>query len=56
MEINHYAPVIIVTLNRYEHFKRCLDSLEKCTGANKTDVYVGLDYPPSEKYVRPCPP
>lgn len=46
-----YAPVIIPTLNRYEHFKRCLESLEKCTGADKTDVYVGLDYPPSEKYV-----
>lgn len=46
-----YAPVIIPTLNRYEHFKRCLESLEKCTGADKTEVYVGLDYPPSEKYV-----
>lgn len=50
-EIIQYAPVYIPTLNRYEHFKRCLDSLERCTGANKTDVYVGLDYPPSEKYV-----
>ena len=50
-EIRHYAPVCIPTLNRYEHFKRCLESLEKCTGADKTDVYVGLDYPPSEKYV-----
>ena len=46
-----YAPVVIPTLNRYEHFKRCLDSLEHCTGADKTDVYVGLDYPPSSKYV-----
>ena len=51
METKQYAPVIIPTLNRYEHFKRCLDSLERCTGADKTDVYVGLDYPPSEKYV-----
>lgn len=51
MEINNYAPVLITTLNRYEHFKRCLDSLERCTGADKTDVYIGLDYPPSEKYV-----
>lgn len=51
MEIKTYAPVIIPTLNRYEHFKRCLESLEKCTGADKTDVYVALDYPPSEKYV-----
>lgn len=46
-----YAPVLIPTLNRYEHFKRCLESLEKCTGADKTEVYIGLDYPPSEKYI-----
>lgn len=46
-----YAPVIIPTLNRYDHFRNCLESLEKCTGADNTEVYVGLDYPPSEKYV-----
>lgn len=46
-----YAPVMIPTLNRYEHFKRCLESLEKCTDADKTVVYVGLDYPPSDKYI-----
>lgn len=49
--ITTFAPVAIPTLCRYEHFKRCLESLEKCTDADKTDVYVGLDYPPSEKYV-----
>lgn len=46
-----YSPVIIPTLNRYEHFKRCLESLEKCTGAENTTVFIGLDYPPSEKYI-----
>ncbi len=46
-----FAPVCIPTLSRYEHFKRCLESLERCTYADKTDVFVGLDYPPSEKYV-----
>lgn len=46
-----FAPVIIPTLNRYEHFKRCLESLEKCSQAEKTNVYVALDYPPSDKYV-----
>lgn len=51
MEISNYAPVIIPTLNRYEHFKRCLESLEQCSGAEHTDVYVALDFPPSEKYV-----
>lgn len=51
IKIKQFAPVVIPTLNRFEHFKRCLESLERCTGADKTDVYVGLDYPPSEKYV-----
>ncbi len=41
-----YAPVYIPTLNRYEHFYQCLESLEKCIGADKTEVYIGLDYPP----------
>ena len=44
-------PVIIPTLNRYEHFRRCIESLSRCTHAEKTEVVVGLDYPPSEKYV-----
>lgn len=48
--MKNYAPVIIPTLCRYEHFKQCLESLESCAGAEYTDVYVALDYPPSEKY------
>ena len=51
MEIKPYAPFIIPTLNRYDHFRQCLESLEKCTGADKTDVYIGLDFPLSDKYV-----
>lgn len=47
----HFAPVLIPTLNRYEHLKRCLESLGNCTWADQTEVYVALDYPPSEKYV-----
>ncbi len=46
-----YAPVLIPTLNRYEHFKDCFESLTRCTGAEYTDVYIGLDYPPNDKYV-----
>jgi hypothetical protein len=45
-----YAPVIIPTLCRYEHFKRCIDSLSRCTGAEFTDVYIGLDYPAKEEH------
>lgn len=46
-----YTPVMIPTLNRYSHFKRCIESLSHCIGAESTEVYVGLDFPPSEKYV-----
>ncbi len=45
-----YAPVIIATLNRCEHLKRCLNSLNDNTGADETEVYVSVDFPPSEKY------
>ena len=44
------AAVYIATLNRYEHFKRCVESLSRCRLAEYTDLYIGLDYPPSEKY------
>lgn len=47
----NYYPVIIPTLNRLVHFKRCVESLSKNTHANKTELVIGLDYPPSEKYV-----
>lgn len=45
-----YAPVVIPTLNRYEKMRECLESLARCKWAEYTDVYVGLDYPPSEEY------
>ena len=51
IEIKTYAPVLITTLNRYEHFKRCVESLSRCTHAEKTELVIGLDYPPNEKYV-----
>lgn len=46
-----FAPVMITTLNRYTHFKRCFESLSRCTYADKTEVFIGLDYPPSDRYV-----
>lgn len=45
-----FAPVIIPTLNRYEHFKVCVESLKKNLWAKYTDIFVGVDYPPSDKY------
>lgn len=50
MNIIEFAPVLIPTLCRYEHFKRCVESLSRCTYAEKTELIIGLDYPPSEKY------
>ena len=45
-----YAPVIIPTLCRYEHFKRCIESLSRCTDAEKTELYIGLDYPTKDSH------
>lgn len=45
-----YAPIMIPTLCRDKHFIRLIESLKKNTWAKYTDVYIGLDYPPSEKY------
>lgn len=50
-----YAPVLIPTLNRYEHLKQCLESLSRCTWADKTEVYVALDYPPADKWDKYAP-
>lgn len=45
-----YAPISIRTLNRYECLKRCIESLKRNSWADKTEVYISVDYPPSEKY------
>lgn len=45
-----YAPILIPTLCRHEHFIRLIESLKRNTWAKYTDVYIGLDYPPSDKY------
>lgn len=47
MSIN-YAPVLIATLNRYDHFKRCVESLSKCREAECTELFIALDYPKLE--------
>jgi hypothetical protein len=48
--MNQFAPVVIPTLNRYEHLKRCVESLAACTDADKTDLYIALDYPFKEEH------
>lgn len=45
-----YAPVIIYTLCRYKHFRRCVESLANCTHANETELFIGLDYPAKDSH------
>ena len=49
-EIKVYAPVVIPTLCRYDTFVRCVESLARCTGANQTELFIGLDYPAKESH------
>lgn len=46
-----YAPVIIPTLNRINHLKRCLNSLNENSLANKTEIYISVDFPTDSKYI-----
>lgn len=48
--MNNYAPVLICTLNRHIHFKRCVESLAASTYANKSDLFIGLDYPSNDTH------
>jgi hypothetical protein len=48
--MNNFAPVLICTLNRHVHFKRCVESLAACTHAEKTDLFIGFDYPLKEAH------
>ena len=45
-----YAPMVIPTLCRAEHFIQCVESLKKNTWAKYTEVYIALDYPAEEKH------
>ena len=46
-----YAPILITTLNRYECLRRCIESLQKNSWADKTELFISVDYPPTDKYV-----
>lgn len=45
-----YAPVLIPTCNRFDHFKQCIESLAQCTWAEYTDVFVAVDFPAKEEH------
>lgn len=40
-----YAPVVIPTLCRSDHFTRLVKSLQNCSGAKQTELFIGIDYP-----------
>ena len=46
-----FSPVLIPTLCRFEHFKRCVDSLANCTGADETLLVIALDFPSKEEHM-----
>lgn len=46
------APIIIPAMSRYTHLKNCIDSLLLNNLSEKTDIFIGLDYPPAQKYVK----
>ena len=48
--MNKFAPVLIATLNRHVHFRRCVESLAACTYADKTELYIAFDYPLNESH------
>ncbi|RZK22689.1 MAG: hypothetical protein EOO43_09340 [Flavobacterium sp.] len=43
--IKEYAPVLIITLNRFEKLKLCVESLRDNHLAKQTDLFIALDYP-----------
>lgn len=45
-----YAPIIIPTLNRAEHLRRCITSLQANPWAKYTELIISVDFPPSQKY------
>lgn len=45
-----YAPIIIPTLNRAEHLKRCIMSLQANPWAKYTTLIISVDFPPNQNY------
>lgn len=46
----YYAPVLITTLNRYESFRKSIESLARNNWARYTDLIIAVDYPKNEKH------
>lgn len=46
-----YAPIMILTCNRYQHLERCIESLKRNGYAKETELFISVDYPPNDEYV-----
>ncbi|WP_027218053.1 hypothetical protein [Butyrivibrio fibrisolvens] len=45
------APVLITTCNRVGYLKELINSLKNNKYSEYTDIFISIDYPPSEKYI-----
>ena len=50
VENDLHAPICIPTCNRYDKLKKCIESLIVNKGAEKTELYISVDYPPEERF------
>lgn len=48
--MHKFAPVLVLTLCRYDHFRACVESLSACLHAKQTILYIALDYPLTESH------
>ena len=39
-----------VDKERFEKFKKCIESLTNCTDADKTEIFIGVDYPAKDEH------
>lgn len=44
------APIIIPTLCRYEHLKKCIESLQQSNLAKYTKLYISIDFPTRKEH------
>lgn len=44
------APIIIPTLCRYEHLKKCVESLKQSSLAKYTKLYISIDFPTKKEH------
>lgn len=49
-EPQNFAPVAIVTLNRQEHLQKCVESLAACKYADRTELFIALDFPKFDRH------